>query len=107
MSQNEHFLGNFEIIADTKQEAKIYIDTLEPYTGYGNGRFIVSSVKQIYGTEHYYRGAVQRNTCQIEESISECFEREYSTRIVQECQCIPFDSYQALALQVIYNLYLI
>ena len=107
MSQNEHFLGNFEIIADTKQEAQIYIDTLEPYTGYGNGRFIVSSVKQIYGTEQYYRGAVQRNTCQIEESISECFEREYSTRIVQECQCIPFDSYQALALQVIYNLHLI
>ena len=101
MSQNEHFLGNFQIIADTKQEAKIYIDTLEPYTGYGNGRFTVSSVKQIYGTKQYYRVAVQRNACQNVESISECFEREYSTRIVQDCQCIPFDSYQALALQVI------
>jgi hypothetical protein len=46
---------------------------------------------------------VQRNTCQIEESISECFEREYSTRIVQDCHCIPFDSYKALSLQVIYT----
>ena len=89
MSQNEHFLGNFEIIADTKQEAQIYIDTLEPYTGYGNGRFIVSSVKQIYGTEQYYRGAVQRNACQIVESISECFEREYQNVLFKTANAYP------------------
>ena len=100
LEDKQRTLGEFEITADNRFTAKIYIETLEPYTGYGAGRYVLNSVKEITGTEQYYNLAQKRKMCQIKESVSECFERKFSSQISQVCNCAPFQLYQSLASQV-------
>ena len=85
---------------DNRFTAKKYVETLEPYTGHGEGRYVLNSVEEIIGTEQYYHLAQRRKICQIKESLSECFEREFSSQISQVCNCAPFQLYQPLAIQV-------
>ena len=100
LADKQKTLGDFEIMADNRFTAKIYIETLEPYTGYGAGRYVLNSVKEIIGTEQYYNLAEKRKMCQIKESVSECFEREFSSQMSQVCHCAPFHLYQPLASKV-------
>ena len=93
-------LGDFEIMADNKFKAEIYIETIEPFSGYGSGRYILNAVKELTGTEQYSALAQKREICQIRESVSECFARQFSMEVVSKCHCAPFDAFQAIDVKV-------
>lgn len=80
-------LGDYEVITDDRFKAKIYIECIEPYTGSGDGQFVLNSVKEIVGTSAFATLASNRGTCQTLETGAECFEREYEQQMPVTCDC--------------------
>ena len=84
-------LNDIEMKADNRFTVKVYIETLEPYVGFGVGRYLLNSVKQIIGTKKYIELAPGKKVCQTEQSVSECFEKRFSKSIIPLCGCKPFE----------------
>ena len=87
LKRDQKGLGDYEAIADQRFKARIYIECIEPYTGGGDGKFMLNSVKEIVGTSAYAVLASTSGICQTEESVAECFEREYAQQMPSTCNC--------------------
>ena len=85
---NQVFEANIHA-ADDKNDVKIYISTLEPFTGYGSGDYELSSVKEIATTVDYLSLPESVRGCQARYSTLEC--REEQDRVKEDmCGCLPF-----------------
>ena len=58
---------------------------------YGQGIYTLSSVMYIDGTEEYIKIAEENGKCQNKESQESCLAREYLTKGLKQCSCIPFN----------------
>ena len=75
--------------AEAKNDIKIYINTLEPYTGYGSGHYELSSVKVMATTPDFLSLPESVSGCQARYSATQC--REEQDRVKTEtCGCVPF-----------------
>ena len=87
LKQDQKGLGDYETIADNRFKARIYIKFIEPYSGSGTGWFMLNSVKEIVGTAPYSAFAPSSGICQTEESVSDCFARDYPLQLESVCNC--------------------
>ena len=74
-----------------RKKAKIYIENLQPFTGYGAGKYKLNSVKKIVGTEDFYDYGVKNNICQTKETLSECKMKSFPKQVLKQCECIPYE----------------
>ena len=61
-----------------------------PLTVYGSGRYSISDVKEIDGTEEYLEIATRSGECQQKESYEDCLAKDYLTLGLDQCKCIPY-----------------
>ena len=73
-----------------KYDAKIFIDTIEPFEGHGGGSYLMSSVKRVDATLDFLKLPENVKMCQNEETLSECSSRRFQKNGVIECLCKPF-----------------
>ena len=66
--------------------AKIYIDTLSPFTGFGDGVFIISAVKRMRSKAAFLDMPLKDRKCNIE-SYEDCRTR----MLLEACKCAPWE----------------
>ena len=72
-----------DLVTESSQEsnlAKIHIDTISSYSGFGGGIYKMTSVKELIGTEDFLE--MEENNC-IMESHRECMDRNMR----KKCGC--------------------
>ena len=72
-----------DLVTESSQEsnlAKIHIDTISSYSGFGGGIYKMTSVKELIGTEDFLE--MEENDCMME-SYRECVDRN----VRQKCGC--------------------
>ena len=68
---------------------KLHINTVKPYTGYGSGQYIISSVKQMSTTSDFLNFPEAVKKCQVKETIEECANRKILKAAGKKCKCLP------------------
>ena len=76
---------------ETKKEAKIHIDTLEPFIGHGRGNYELSAIKVLSATDSFLSLPEAVRECQTEYSLLECRLEQYRA-LASSCGCVPFTS---------------
>ena len=76
-------------ITDSDDSVRIQIQTVEPYTSYGGGQYVVTSVKQMSSTPDFDNFPEYMKKCQDKESIEECSNRKLMIGAANECGCLP------------------
>ena len=61
-----------------------------PLRVYGSGKYSLTSIKEIDGTEQYLIFAEKEGKCQNKESQESCLAREYLREGLEQCSCIPY-----------------
>ena len=72
-----------DLVSEVSQEsnlAKIHINTISSYNGFGGGIYKMTSIKELKGTKDFL--AMDRKSCAIE-AYQDCVDRN----ILQKCQC--------------------
>ena len=87
-NKDRHF-GYFE--RQKKEEAVVYIDTLEPLQVTGGGNVALTDIKYVQGDEAYYTYAAKEKVCQNIEKPKDCFTRELFDSLQEICKCMPFE----------------
>ena len=64
--------------------------SLAPLQLYGGGNCIFYDVMKIEGTEEYLKSAQNDGKCQNKETQENCLAREYLTKGLEQCSCIPY-----------------
>ena len=85
-SKKSVFLGQSQTIS--KKLANIHIGTLAKYTGHGPGDYILTSVKEMTGTENFLAWPEEKRGCALEK-----YERCQMNRFLEksmQCSCSPF-----------------
>ena len=79
---------NFDTSVESLQgvSAKIQINTLSPYTGFGGGIYTMTVVKKISAKEDFLGMSSTDRHCEIE-TFEECRTR----KLIQECDCLPWE----------------
>ena len=72
-----------------KDSLKIHINTIKPFTAYGGGQYIVTSVKEMTTTADFDILSEEVKRCQNEETIEECSNRKLMTGAAKQCGCLP------------------
>ena len=70
--------------------AKVFIHTLNGYTGFGAGSYVMESLKKILVTKQFQEKPNTFKKCQIESS-EECYQEEYLKHGLQDCNCITLE----------------
>ena len=66
--------------------------------GVGEGRYAMTSVKEISGTSGFLTLAKSNNLCQNQETHQECSRRRFSELLIRKCRCLPYELYQVIPL---------
>ena len=74
------------------KEAKVHIDTLSSFKGFGGGTYKMTAVKKMTATDDFLNMPLENRKCEVE-PYEECRKR----RLLQQCNCVPF---QVLGVQV-------
>ena len=74
------------------KEAKIHIDTMSSFKGFGGGIYKITVVKKMAVTDDFLKMPLENRKCDIK-PFEECRKR----RLLKQCNCVPF---QALGVQV-------
>ena len=79
------------ILKNTKdfENVQINMDTINPYTAYGAGQYIISGVRQISTTPDFESFENSVKKCQSNESVLECYNRRALEGAVNKCHCLP------------------
>ena len=75
-----------EIESEQKKEAKIEINTLSPYVGFGGGSYQMSVVKRTTAKEDFLNMPLKDRNCEVE-LYEDCRTRE----LLKECNCVPWE----------------
>ena len=90
--KNTKLLKNIEIVPFSSREeytAKIHLDFLEPYTGYGGGKYIMSAVKEMDTTRDFNTFTEDIKNCQNEQTIEQCAQEMLRMQEASLCNCSP------------------
>ena len=66
--------------------AKIYTDTLSPFTGFGDGVFIISAVKRMRSKAAFLNMPMKDRKCNIE-----LYKNCRTRMLLEECNCVPWE----------------
>ena len=86
VSSNE--VMNFDNAVESIQSvsAKIHINTLSPYIGFGGGIYTMTGVKRMRATEDFIKMPLKDRNCEVEQ-----YESCRTRKLVQKCNCIPWE----------------
>ena len=78
--------------------AKVQINTLSNYVGYGGGIYTMTDVKRMTAKDDFISMSLNDKNCEVE-SFEDCRTR----RLLQECQCLPWEApgYQVFTLRTL------
>ena len=91
---NTRYITVEETQTDIEQEARIFIHTLKPFSGYGAGSYKMSSLKQIYATEDFLKLPTSERGCTNTDK-QRCLTEVYLQQKRQHCKCVPWEFPQA------------
>ena len=75
---------NMDDAADIqRKEAKVHIDTLSSFKGFGGGAYKMTAVKKMTSTDAFLNMAPEVKKCEVE-SYEQCRTR----RLSEECSCV-------------------
>ena len=74
---------------NNNNEAKLYIHTLSPYTGYGKGSYKMTALKRMTGTTDFLDMPEKERKCQLE--VYEKCRLEAFFSAGEDCQCVPWE----------------
>ena len=66
--------------------AKIHINTLSPYTGFGGGIYSMTVVKRMTATSDFLKMLWKDRNCEVE-LLENCRTR----RLLEKCGCVPWE----------------
>ena len=67
--------------------AKIHINTLSPFIGFGGGIYSITDVKRMTAKEDFLRMSLKDSTCEVE-MYEDCRTR----KLLEECMCVPWEA---------------
>ena len=70
-----------------KKNAKIQINTLSPFVGFGGGSYEMSVVKRITASDDFLKMPLKDRNCEVE-LYEDCRKR----MLIKECDCVPWDT---------------
>ena len=78
---------NFDTDVESLQRvsAKIHINTLSPYTGFGGGIYSMTGVKRMTASSDFLRMPWKDRNCEVE-SYDDCRTR----KLLEQCNCVPW-----------------
>ena len=66
--------------------AKVHINTLSPYIGFGGGTYTMTVVKKMSAKSDFLKMPLNERECSIE-TLEECKTR----KLLEECNCVPWE----------------
>ena len=86
---------NFDTAVESVQgkSAKVHINTLSSYVGFGGGIYIMTDVKRMSATDDFLKMQLKDRKCEVE-----LYEDCRTRKLLEECKCVPweFPGYQVL-----------
>ena len=78
----------FDTKTETEQgiSAKVHINTLSPYVGFGGGIYSMTDVKKMTATEDFLNMPLKERNCEVE-----LYEDCRSRKLIEECECVPWE----------------
>ena len=79
---------NFDTAVESLQSssAKIQINTLSPYIGFGGGSYQMSVVKRMTAKEDFLRMSMMDRNCEVE-----LYEDCRTRKLFEHCNCVPWE----------------
>ena len=79
---------NFDTRVENKQgsSAKIHINLLSPFVGFGGGSYTMTVVKRMTAKDDFVTMPLMNKKCEVE-SYEDCRTR----RLLNECNCVPWE----------------
>jgi len=68
---------------------RVYIHTLAGYSGYGTGRYVITSIKDVTATDSFMELSQENRVGCQEEDREECIVKAYVNETLSKCQCWP------------------
>ena len=79
---------NFDSAVESIQEktAKIQINTLSPYIGFGGGIYKLTDVKRMKASNDFLKMPLKNRKCEVE-----LYEDCRTRNLLEECNCVPWE----------------
>ena len=79
---------NFDTAKESAQRenAKIQINTLSPYIGFGGGSYRMSVVKRMTAKDQFLKMELKDRSCEVE-----LYEDCRTRKLLEECNCVPWE----------------
>ena len=79
---------NFDTAVESIQglSAKVHINTLSPYVGFGGGLYTMTVVKRMNAKEDFLSMSMKDRNCEVE-LREDCRTR----KLLENCQCVPWE----------------
>ena len=87
-SSNETLDLDTEVRSIESSSAKIQINTLSPYVGFGEGAYIMTDVKRMTAKEDFLNMPLKDRNCEVE-----LYEDCRTRKLFEHCNCVPCEMY--------------
>ena len=79
---------NFDTAVESIQgvAAKIQINTIAPYVGFGGGIYKMTAIKRMTTKEDFLKMPLKDRNCEVE-----LFEDCRTRKLLEECNCVPWE----------------
>ena len=79
---------NFDTAVESIQGslAKVQINTLSPYVGFGGGIYMMTVVKRMTAKKDFLKMPLKERNCEVE-----LYEDCRTRKLLQECNCVPWE----------------
>ena len=86
--KSSHLTLSFATAIESLQggSAKIQINTLSPYIGFGGGIYIMTDVKRMTAKKDFLKMPLQDRNCEVE-----LYEDCRTRKLFEECKCVPWE----------------
>ena len=69
--------------------AKVVINTLSPYTGFGGGIYKMTDVKRMTAKEDFLKMPLKDRNCEVE-----LYEDCRTQKLLEKCDCVPWELFR-------------
>ena len=90
--------------ASYKSSARVYLNTLASFTDFRKGKYALSSLKQMAGTDSFLDLPEEKRDCQVQ-SFETCQALRYVEEVQKACGCVPWalSSFNKKVIQIVCN----
>ena len=74
---------------EDKTSARVFIQTLSRFSGYGEGSYAMSALKKMGGTKNFLEFPDDMKKCQVGD-LEGCHYDNYFERVHEQCGCVPW-----------------